>query len=658
MNTPRSHDSDPPAGAEDRRRYYLSDIPLDEASRRFYDALEQAGSLSPMPGETVSLDQAQGRITASPIWAARSSPHYDASAMDGIAVRAEDTNGATETAPVNLAVGSQVVWVDTGDPMPPGYDAVVMIEHVHRIDEQTVQVMAPVAPWQHVRTLGEDLVATELVLPENHRLTPVDLGACAAAGVIEIPVRRRPKVAIIPTGNELVPPEVSPLKPGDIVEFNSLMLAGLIQDWGGGGQRFPPVPDDFPAIRDAALGALDSHDLVIINAGSSAGSEDYTASVVEDLGQLLVHGVAVRPGHPVVLGVVQGKPVIGLPGYPVSAVLTAELFVKPLLERWLGQAPQARPTVGASITRKVLSPLGEDEYLRVKLGRVGEKMVATPLQRGAGIIMSLVRADGMVIIPRFSEGLDAGADVQVQLLQPLEKIENTIVAIGSHDLTLDLLASYLGKTDPGLRLASSHIGSLGGLIALQRGEAHLAGSHLLDEATGEYNLSYIRRYLPGVPVVLVNLVGRVQGLMVPPGNPKAIHTLEDLTRPEISFVNRQRGSGTRVLLDYKLKGLNVAPEQVSGYQREEYSHLAVAAAVKAGSADTGLGILSAARALELDFVPLMDERYDLVIPRIHYQSDLLQPLLALLHDTAFKQEVQAMGGYHTEDMGKVVAELD
>ena len=507
---PRSRDSDSPAGAKDRRRYYLSDIPLDEARRRFYHALEQAGSLSPMPGETVSLDQAQGRITASPIWAARSSPHYDASAMDGIAVRAEDTNGATETAPVNLAVGSQVVWVDTGDPMPPGYDAVVMIEHVHRIDEQTVQVMAPVAPWQHVRTLGEDLVATELVLPENHRLTPVDLGACAAAGVTQIPVRRRPKVAIIPTGNELVPPEVSSLKPGDIVEFNSLMLAGLIQDWGGDGQRFPPVPDDFPDIRDAALGALDGHDLVIINAGSSAGSEDYTASVVEDLGQLLVHGVAVRPGHPVVLGVVQGKPVIGLPGYPVSAVLTAELFVKPLLERWLGQAPQARPTVGASITRKVLSPLGEDEYLRVKLGRVGEKMVATPLQRGAGIIMSLVRADGMVVIPRFSEGLDAGANVQVQLLQPLEKIENTIVAIGSHDLTLDLLASHLGKTDPGLRLASSHIGSLGGLIALQRGEAHLAGSHLLDEATGEYNLSYIRRYLPGVPVVLVNLVGRVQ----------------------------------------------------------------------------------------------------------------------------------------------------
>ena len=658
MNTPQSNNSDPPVDAEDRRRYFLSDIPLDEARQRFYNALDESGSLSPMPEEMVPLDRAQGRITAGPVWAATSSPHYDAAAMDGIAVNAADTNGATETSPVSLVMSSQAVWVDTGDPMPPGYDAVVMVEHVQRIDEQAVQVMAPVAPWQHVRTLGEDLVATELVLPENHRLTPVDLGACAAAGVTQIPVRRRPKVAIFPTGNELVPPGTVPLQPGAIVEFNSLMLAGLVQDWGGDSQRFPPVPDDFPAIRDAVLADLDGHDLVIINAGSSAGSEDYTAAVVEELGQLLVHGVAVRPGHPVVLGVVHDKPVIGLPGYPVSAVLTAELLVKPLLERWLGQAPQVRPTVDANITRKVLSPLGEDEYLRVKLGRVGDKMVATPLQRGAGIIMSLVRADGMVVIPRFSEGLDAGSNVQVQLLQPREKVENTIVAIGSHDLTLDLLASHLGKIDPGLRLASSHIGSLGGLIALQRGEAHLAGSHLLDETTGEYNLSYIRHYLPGIPVVLVNLVGRVQGLMVPPRNPKAIHTLKDLASHGVSFVNRQRGSGTRVLLDYKLKGLNIGPDQISGYQREEYSHLAVAAAIKAGSADAGLGILSAARALKLDFIPLMDERYDLVIPRIHYQSALLQPLLALLHDAGFQQDVEAMGGYHTADMGQVVAEVD
>jgi putative molybdopterin biosynthesis protein len=380
--------------------------------------------------------------------------------------------------------------------------------------------------------------------------------------------------------------------------------------------------------------------------------------VVEELGQLLVHGIAIRPGHPVVLGLAQGKPVIGLPGYPVSAVLTAELLVKPLLERKLGLPGNTRrPEVTASITQKVLSPMGEDEFLRVKLGRVGHKMVATPVQRGAGVIMSLVRADGMVRIPRFSEGLDAGAEVSVELLRPLTEVENTIVVIGSHDLTLDLMSSHLRRRNPGLTLSSSHIGSLGGLIALRRGEAHLAGSHLLDEATGGYNISYIRRYLPDMPVMLVNLVGRVQGLILPPGNPKGIYRLEDVARQDVSFVNRQRGSGTRVLLDYQLRGLGISPEQVRGYQREEYTHLAVASAVKGGSADTGLGVLSAARAMGLDFVPLLNEQYDLVIPKVHYEIELLQPLLALLHDSDFRQEVNDLGGYDTSKMGSIMAEL-
>lgn len=616
-----------------RRRYFLTDIPLDEATDRFFGALQEAGALSPLPGERVPLAEAQGRVTAGPIWAVASSPHYDAAGMDGVAVRAAETIGAGETAPISLSIGSQAVWVGTGNPMPAGFDAVIMIEHLHRVDGGTIQIMAPVAPWQHVRPLGEDIVATELVLPENHRLSPIDLGACAAAGLTELPVRCKPAVAIIPTGNELVPLGSRP-RPGEILEFNSLMLSGLVRDWGGLPTVYPPVPDDHAAIRETVQKALAGHDLVIVNAGSSAGSHDYTAAVVEDLGRLLVHGIAIRPGHPVVLGLVPGsqpaetgagepgqahstittelksKPIIGLPGYPVSAVLTAELLVKPWLERKLGLAGGAqRPKITASITRKVLSPLGEDEFLRVKLGRVGDKVVATPVQRGAGVIMSLVRADGMVRIPRFAEGLDAGAEVSVELLRPLEQIENTIVVMGSHDLTLDLMASHLRRGRSGSSLASSHIGSLGGLIALGRGEAHAAGSHLLDEDTGEYNVSYIRRYLSGVPVVLIHLVGRVQGLIVAPGNPKAIHSLEDLTRPEVSFVNRQRGSGTRVLLDYKLKEMAASPDQVRGYQREEYSHLvAVAAAVQGGAAAVGLGILSAANALGLDFVPLLIEQ--------------------------------------------------
>ena len=637
-----------------QRRYFLNDVPLDQALEGFFTALDEISALDPKPGLELPLSQAQGRITARPVWALESSPHYDAAAMDGAAVRAADTSGATETSPVNLTIGDQAVLVDTGDPMPAGYNAVVMIEHLHRVDDNTLQVSAPVPPWQHVRPLGEDLVATELVLPENHQIRPIDLGACAAAGVTQLHVRRRPRVAVLPTGNELVPPGTAPLKPGDVVEFNSLMISGMIDSWGGEGVVLPSAPDEYENIKSAVSSGLSEFDMVIVNAGSSAGTEDYTASVVEDLGRLLVHGVAVRPGHPVVLGMAEGKPIIGLPGYPVSAVLTAELFVKPLIERWLGRPSEARPTVTAELTRKVLSPLGEDEYLRVKLGRVGDRMVATPLQRGAGVIMSLVRADGIAQIPRFSEGLDAGSPVEVQLLRPLGEVRNTIVAIGSHDLTLDLIASHLSRRQPGPGLSSSHVGSLGGLIALRRGEAHIAGCHLLDEATGEYNVSYIQRYLPSVPLVLMNLVGRVQGLIVPTGNPKGIRSLEDLGRPGVVFVNRQRGSGTRVLLDYKLAGLSLDAEGIIGYDREEYSHLAVAAAVAGGSADTGLGILSAARALGLDFLPLLTERYDLVVPREHFDSELLQPLINLLQDSEFRREVESLGGYETGDMGKIM----
>jgi putative molybdopterin biosynthesis protein len=576
--------------------------------------------------------------------------------MDGVAVRARETIGATETAPLCLKVGEQAVWVDTGDPMPPGFDAVIMIEVIHQVDASTIEIQAPVAPYQHVRPLGEDIVATELVLPGSHRLRPQDLAACAAAGLTTVAVRKPPHVAVIPTGTELVPIGTEP-RPGDIVEFNSLMLGAMIAEWGGRATRWSAIPDDYERLKHTILAAVAVSDIVVINAGSSAGSEDYTARAVADLGQLVVHGVAVRPGHPVVLGVVRQKPVVGIPGYPVSAALTCELFIKPLIEHQLGLPPSVRPRITAHISRKVLSPTGEDEYLRVRLGRVGTKMVATPMQRGAGVIMSLVRADGLVIIPRFSEGVDAGQEVTVELLRSPESLDSTIVAIGSHDLTLDLLASELRRAHPNLTLTSSNVGSLGGLLALQRGETHVAGSHLLDEATGEYNLAFVRRYVPGRALVVVNLVHRIQGFIVPPGNPRSITTLADLTRDGITFVNRQRGSGTRVLLDYLLKQQDIATAHIAGYEREEFTHLAVAAAVAGGRVDVGLGVLSAARALGMDFVELRSEQYDLVIPREFYHSELLQPLLALIRSQALQQQVVALGGYDVSTMGEVIAEL-
>ena len=668
------------------RPIYLDDIPLDEAWRRLTEALAAAGLWQPFAGEVVPLEQALGRVTAAPIWARLSSPHYHAAAMDGYAVRARDTAAASDNAPLQLALASQAQYVDTGDPLPAWADAVIPIENVQPLEAggqatevgarslasnlqhptsspqppTSIEIRAAVAPWAHVRPMGEDMVATELVLPANHLLRPVDLGAIAGCGHASALVRVRPRVAVIPTGTELVPVGAEP-GPGDILEYNSLVLSAQVEQWGGQPTRYPIVPDDLASLQSAVQAAAASHDLILLNAGSSAGSEDFSARVVEALGTLLVHGVAVRPGHPVIMGMIPlapgarhtSVPIIGVPGYPVSAALTGEIFVEPILAHWLGRPPAAPPALSAALTRKVLSPLGDDEYVRVTVGEVGGRMVATPLARGAGVITSLVRADGLVHIPRHTEGFNLGDVVTVQLYRSPDEIKRTIVHIGSHDLTLDLLAQFVAER--GARLSSANVGSQGGLVALRRGEAHLAGSHLLDPDTGEYNISYIRKYLPDTPVTLVTLVGRDQGLIVPRGNPKHLRTLADLAGA--TFVNRQRGAGTRVLLDFEISKIGLRPEEMRGYEREEYTHLAVAAAVASGAADCGLGIAAAARALHLDFVPLFKERYDLVIPREHYLGPLLRPLLDVLQDARFREQVRALPGYDVSRMGPVAADI-
>ena len=661
---------------------YLHDIPLHEAQARLQSALHDAGLWGVLAVESIPLDEnALGRTLAEPVWARTSSPHYHASAMDGFAVRAADTAGALPSKPVTLQAGSDACYLDTGDPLPAGFDSVIQIENTEALDEHdnlsdtirdpaAIRIRASVAPWTHVRPLGEDIVATELVLPAGHTLRPADLGAIAAAGHTDVKVARKPRVAILPTGTELVPIG-SELKSGDILEYNSLVMAAQIKTMGAEATRFPITKDNLDMICERVAEAAKKHDLILLNAGSSAGAEDFSASVVQKLGSLLVHGVAVRPGHPVILGMINRQssinnpnleiPIIGVPGYPVSAALTIDIFAEQILARWLGRRPLELPIENAHLTRKITSPSGDDDFVRVTVGRVGEKLLAAPLSRGAGVITSLVRADGLVLLPRGIQGAEAGEQVQVRLYRPKSELDKTIFCIGSHDMTLDLIAQYLSGHDR--RLASANVGSQGGLVALRRGEAHLAGSHLLNPETGEYNISYIRQYMPDVPVMVVTLVGREQGLLVKRGNPKNIKNLRDLNRPatesgagRIQYINRQRGAGTRVLLDYQLKLLGIEPDAIIGYTQEEYTHLGVAAAVASGRADCGLGIAAAARALELDFVPLYQERYDLVVPKEYAESELLKPLFVVLENPEFRAAVSALPGYDVSKMGTLVLE--
>ena len=637
-----------------KQRKFLSNTPLAEAIAKYNEALSAAGLLAPLAGERIPVGEALGRVTAEAVIAQVSSPFYHSAAMDGYAVRFLDTFGASETRPKRLSVPSQAIAVDTGDPMPDGFDAVIMIEDIEKVDDG-IEILKPATPWQHVRLVGEDIVATELIIPENHVIRPVDMAAMLASGHREIKVRRMPRVTVIPTGTELVEPG-SDLKKGDIIDFNSTMLSAMSAECGARPFRTGIVKDDAALLEKAVQEALERSDCVVINAGSSAGGEDFTAPVIAGLGTVLVHGISIKPGKPVILAIAQGKPVIGIPGYPVSAALTFNLFVRPLLFALQGRSTPPSDSIPAKLSRQVASSLGAEEFVRVKLGSVSGSLIATPVTRGAGALMSLVRADGIIRIPAESEGLAAGGTVDVELLRSRHEIASTIVCIGSHDNALDVLANALKKRHPGLSLSSAHVGSMGGLLALKRGEAHLAGTHLLDEDTGEYNVSYVRKHCGGRKVVLVNLVHRTQGFVVPRGNPKGVKGFEDLRRKDVVFVNRQAGAGTRLLTDLFLKRTGIDQADVKGYHHEEFTHMAVAAAIASGAADTGLAVLSAARALGLDFVPVAQERYDLAILQEYYDTSMLRSLLAVIREDAdFRAQLGQMGGYDLKDMGCVIA---
>jgi putative molybdopterin biosynthesis protein len=638
------------------RKRYLKKTPLKEA-RELFLAIVDRGRLAT---EEIAVGDALDRITADPVFAKISSPHYHASAMDGICVRAEDTFGATEFVGKQLRLTNSespgagaFQYVDTGNALPNWANAVVMIEKVRQIDSTTVEIFESVAPWNHVRLVGEDVVATELLLPRWHRLRPYDLGALLAAGHTSVRVKARPKVGIIPTGDELIEPGEE-TKPGAVIDFNSTMLAAFVREWGGEPIRYPRAKDDSVVLSAALQRAADECDLVTIIAGSSAGEHDFTADVVAEAGELLAHGIDVMPGKPAVLGSALGKAVLGVPGYPVSAIVIAREILRPALEKFLAVSAPSYPTVRAVVPKKIASHLGLEEFIRVTVGRVGDKLVAVPLARGAGVITTMVHADGLMRIPALIEGLNAGEEAEVELLRPIADVENTILCTGSHDLAVGVLEDQLKLHHPELKIAATNVGSLGGLLAMERGENHIAGTHLLDPDTGVYNIPDIHRTIPKVGLVLVHLAQREQGLLVARDNPKSITSLRDLARPGVRFVNRQPGSGTRVLLDYELKKLAIDPATIDGYDHEEFTHMSVGVAVASGLADAGLGVRAAANALCLDFIPVASEEYDLLIRRSFFESERGAQLQQIICSDRFKHAVNALGGYEAARAGIVL----
>jgi len=650
--------------------HYLHDIPLVQAQKIIKNELTKAGITHFTDFEIIPLNEnGVGRKLAESVWAKQSSPHYHSSAMDGFATFASWTDGADTSSPVSLEIPSQARWVDTGDPLPDFANVVIPVEEIEVIPAEQelpkskvsqIIVRRSSVPWNHVRSMGEDIVVSQLVLPKGRKLSAFDLGAIAASGETELRVTRKPIVGVIPTGTELIPIG-QPLKRGDILEFNSVVLAGQCLQIGAEAIRYPIVVDDLDLIKGQLENAVETCDLVILNAGSSAGSEDYSARVIGELGEVFFHGVAVRPGHPVIFGIVRRKngipvPVFGVPGYPVSAALTLSIFIEPILRNWLDETAQTKDSIEASFTKKITSPSGDDDYVRVMVGEVNDRMVAAPLSRGAGVITSLINADGITIIPKGQQGLTRGDRVSVQLFKGRHEIQNSILCIGSHDLVLDILSQKLFEKNR--RFITANVGSLGGLITLGKGDSHIAGSHLLNGADGTYNSSFIKEYLPELSIYRVGFTLREQGLLVRKGNPLGLKGIGDIVNHKANFVNRQKGSGTRILFDFALMNEKLSAEQVSGYDIEEFTHLNLAVAIASGKADCGLGIPMAAKALDLDFVPLFEEQYDLITTRDFYHSSLFEPLIETLNDSAFKDEVNQLVGYKTHQMGEILEKIN
>ncbi len=627
---------------------YLTTIPREKALS------EMLNRVAPITEEEyLPVYQCKGRILTKPVFARYSNPPFICAAMDGYATLSEKTSAADISNPLSMKKDIDVFSVNTGDPLPDNTDSVIPLEEVEDFDTSVI-IRKPVYLWQNVRMVGEDIIEGDMLLPTNHSIRSFDIGMLLSAGITHTYVRRKPKLLIIPTGKELIDlyekPEALKEQKG-LIDFNSYTLLRLGEDRGFDVKKSKIVSDK-DELTNIIKASIDSFDVIIINAGASAGKEDYTEAVIRELGILIFHGLSMMPGKPVMGGFIKEKPVFGIPGYPVSAIVCFQSFIDPLFDR-LSLTTTLRKQIICTIPFKVPSKIGIEEIVRINLIEKGGIFYAFPLQRGASIFSSMARADATISIPENIEGYDENSQVPCVLLRDEGELQKRIHVIGSHDLSLDIIRDMLKIRHPSMEFLSTHTGSLSGLFAIKKGISDLCTTHILDEREGVYNIPAIKKYLEHIPCILINIAKRMQGLIVKKGNPKGIKGITDLGRDDIRFINRQPGSGTRFLLDAQLKEAGIDKHNIRGYDREESSHTAVAVMVKESVADTGIAIYGVTKIFSLDFIPLVEEDFDLLVTKTFTEDERFTMLIDLIQSKEFKGRLDSLGGYNTKETGTI-----
>lgn len=596
--------------------------------------------------ETISIYESIGRITEKSVFSKVSSPAYNGSAMDGIAIKASSTFLADETNPVILKK-DDFQFINTGNVLPGLYDAVVMIEDVQLNDDESVTIYRSSRKFENVRAVGEDITKGNLIISKNHVITSVDLSALISGGVDKVSVYKKLNIAIIPTGDEIIDKDTKQQK-GLIKDSNSYYLKNELLSLHHNVNILPIQRDDYKKLEEFILNTADEYDLILIGAGSSAGSKDYAKAIIENNGKVYVHGINIKPGKPTIIGSISDIPVIGMPGYPVSTYMAFREVVKPLLSMMVHQQITSNRIIKAKLVKKVYSSLRNYEFVRVSVGEINGEIVAVPLNRKASVTMSLVKAQGILKIPKNSEGYQSGDIVDIELIASFDSIKRTLFVMGSHDILFDLLTENL--LDKGVHLVSNHVGSFGGIMSIHNDGCHIAPVHVMDE-NGIYNRHIIQEYLND-EYVLIKGVERIQGIYTKRGNPKRIKRIDDLAR--VNIVNRQRGSGTRILLDYLLKESKINPESINGYNIELTTHIQVAEAVKDERFDAGLGVQSVATLAEVDFVEIGKESYDFIVKKDFLRSELVKKFIEEIRSERLIKKLTNIGGYELTDIGTII----